>query len=592
MTPSILRSPPAGWKFTFAPAYRACRLLGLLLTLFTANVHAEDTTYRIGILTWQDVDTERGIVAGFREGIVLSGIAHEFELHTARGDAASARRTLQRWSEEGIDLIFSVGLDSTRIAQERGMDIPIVFAILADPVEAGLIEEWHRPGANITGVSHWVNPSQKMQFFCSALPTLNRFGAIYSADNINARAEVSAIEAAVEPISVSLHSTAIATGDDIESALQKLLQEGIEALWIPHDPQLASHLDTLRELVAHHRLPVVSSTLTGVEYSLRSPAFAVAGLSYDYHRLGRQAVRAAIKILAGGLHAGSIPVVNQDALIVANVNSAAAIDYKLPPLFLADSDRVISGFAGQKIVVAGTGDSQELLRSLARALEKKLNGGEIEIPESVGSSGGIKSLSAGRVDLARTARPLKPNEARLGLKSVLFARSPVVFVTHPSVTDVDNLDSREIVDIYAGQTIDWHEVGGPKHRIYAIMRESDDSSLSVINRFVAGFKDIEEYHAKTFYSTPATVKALVDHRYTLGYTSLSSVKNTPLSILRLDNIAPTAANVNNHSYPLVVPFSIVYLDTPSGLSGAFIDFLFSREGREIIRDFGAVPVER
>ena len=59
--------------------------------------------------------------------------------------------------------------------------------------------------------------------------------------------------------------------------------------------------------------------------------------------------------------------------------------------------------AGGSLVIPGTGDSQELLQELARAFEHSHPGAKIEIPESIGSSGGIKNVIAGKAVLARVA---------------------------------------------------------------------------------------------------------------------------------------------------------------------------------------------
>jgi phosphate transport system substrate-binding protein len=54
--------------------------------------------------------------------------------------------------------------------------------------------------------------------------------------------------------------------------------------------------------------------------------------------------------------------------------------------------------AVSKIVVGGSGDSQELLRTLAKALMGKPGIGIIEVPDSIGSKGGIRAVADGQID--------------------------------------------------------------------------------------------------------------------------------------------------------------------------------------------------
>ena len=193
----------------------------------------------------------------------------------------------------------------------------------------------------------------------------------------------------------------------------------------------------------------------------------------------------------------------------------------LATLMVAQAKTSKSGrFDGQKIIVGGTGDSQVLLRALARAFETTFEGSHIEVPDSIGSSGGMKALAAGKVDLARVARPLKEREKKADVTYHLFAKSPVVFVVHPSVTGCDNLATEQLIGIYSGKFKNCEQVGAGHGKIYAVAREAGDSSLKVLNKQIPGFKDITQPKAKVIYSTPETVEALANHRNTFGFLSM------------------------------------------------------------------------
>lgn len=245
----------------------------------------------------------------------------------------------------------------------------------------------------------------------------------------------------------------------------------------------------------------------------------------------------------------------------------------------------------RKIEVAGTGDSQEVLRKVAGALEKKLPDVLIEVPDSVGTSGGIKALLAGKVDLARVARPLKVEEKEEGLTYMMFARSPVVCAVHPSVADINGITAEQILGIYSGRITDWTQLGSATSgKIYAIAREKGDSSFEVLSKFVPGLKEISEPVAKVTYTTPETVETLVRHKGTIGFLPLSATLGTPLRVLAIEGIQATPETVTGGQYKLVVPLGIVYKGTLEGLGRQFVDFLFSLEGRRILSQGGTVPV--
>jgi len=69
-----------------------------------------------------------------------------------------------------------------------------------------------------------------------------------------------------------------------------------------------------------------------------------------------------------------------------------------------------SASAKERLVIAGTGDSQAILQQLAVLFKVDNPGTVVEVPHSVGSGGGVKAIKQHTVDLARTARPLKEKE--------------------------------------------------------------------------------------------------------------------------------------------------------------------------------------
>lgn len=564
--------------------------VGFIFTFGLAPLQADEFT--IGILAYHYTEHEHEVVSSFRDGIELSGIDHQFDLKVADGDAVKCRDILTQWQEQQIDLVFTIGVSATRIAQQEIEDTPIVFAIESDPVTSSIVESLEQPGHNITGVSNWVSAYRKLGIFNSAMPNLKRLGVIYNPQSPVASMEVHDAQATARTRGIALISEQILDSDDAQQALENLWAQEIDALWIPFDKTIFPKLGQIAQFSRNHQLPVLSSTLNGVELTTEQKPFAMVGIGVDHNRLGRRSVHYAIEILIRKSAADKLPVEILEPFIVANVNSANLIDFQLPPLFLANSDQIIRGFAGQKITVGGTGDSQLLLRKLGQALQNKLKGGEIEVPDSIGSTGGIKSLVSGRIDLARTARPLRDSEKIFQLTSLVFAQSPVVFAVNPSVTDIDNLDQQHIVDIYSGRIVNWRDLGGQNKRIFAVTRENGDSSRALLTKHLPEFGDIKNPKAKTIYSTPETVDALVRHRDTIGFTALSAIKGTRLRVLKLNGIYPSAENILNGKYPLVTPLSIVYRLTPNELSQAFIDFIYSDEGQQIISQFGAIPVKR
>ncbi len=180
---------------------------------------------------------------------------------------------------------------------------------------------------------------------------------------------------------------------------------------------------------------------------------------------------------------------------------------------------------------------------------------------------------------------------RQGLVEYPFAISPIVFVTHPSVQTVDNITTEQVREIYTGNIREWDKLGGPRHRLYAVTREANDSSRKILEQHLPVLKN-RELKAKTFYTTPETVEAISTHKFTFGYIPLPEATRNQLNVLALNGVAPTGKNVTSGNYAINATFYIVSKGEAAGLAKEFIDFLYSDEAQRKIQEFGVIPANR
>lgn len=246
----------------------------------------------------------------------------------------------------------------------------------------------------------------------------------------------------------------------------------------------------------------------------------------------------------------------------------------------------------ESITIAGTGDSQYLLSQLGKAFEQKNKNVQVLIPNSVGSGGGIKLLLAGRAELARIARPLKPKEQAEGLQNRIFAYSPVVFVANLPQSCLEGITATDFISILKGEISNWnHFAGCPDNKIYVANREDGDSSKTVLEQQIPEIKTIANPVGRTLYSTPEAYNTLNHYPYSFGYLPKSQIHQDNLTMLKFNGIEPSIENVQQQKYKLAVPLGIVWQATPSGPTKKFLDFLFSEEAQKIILNHGAIPAQ-
>lgn len=243
----------------------------------------------------------------------------------------------------------------------------------------------------------------------------------------------------------------------------------------------------------------------------------------------------------------------------------------------------VNGFsAKEKITVGGTGACQNLVKKLAKAFMLD-NDGIVEVPDSIGSGGGIKMAGKGVIEIGRVARKITDKEKKYKLKYKEFALSPIVFGTKSDV-GVKNLSSSDVCKIFSGKIKNWKELGGKDLPIYVIGREKGDSSLSEIRKYLKGFNKVSfPENIIIALKDLEMIEKVEGKDGAIGFGTLSNFSNAKLKLFSIDGISPTIENVQRGKYKIFSTFAFVYKKL-SGLSKSFMDFVFSDKGKKIINE--------
>lgn len=249
----------------------------------------------------------------------------------------------------------------------------------------------------------------------------------------------------------------------------------------------------------------------------------------------------------------------------------------------------------QALTVPGTGACEVLLRKLAAAFMAAHPGMELQVPPSIGSTGGVRAVLQGQAVLARVARPLRPAESEAGLRQHVFARDAVAVVVGERAT-VRELSSATLADILAGRVSRWSALGGPDAPIRLLTRETTETSTQILTRAFPVLAGVAV--------TPQAKLAIHDHdmlelldRYALalGWITASSLDGgrARLGLVAIDGVAPSAENVAAGRYPATVDYALVYRDGElNPAARAFLAFLASAEGQRALTQAGVVPLGR
>jgi putative ABC transport system substrate-binding protein len=236
-----------------------------------------------------------------------------------------------------MDVVVTGGTPATKAVKNATRTIPIVMALVGDPVGAGLVESLGRPGGNATGLSIVATDlsGRRLQLLNEIVPGLSCVAVISYGANPQSQIEVMETQIAARRLNLQLHSVPISADTSIENAFEKINKEPVQALIVVTDPILFSQRSQILELAAERRLPAM--------YPYR--AFAEAGGLISYAPNDRDVFRRAasyVDRILKGAHPGDLPVEQPTKFeLVINLNTAKALGLTIPPTLLATADAVI-----------------------------------------------------------------------------------------------------------------------------------------------------------------------------------------------------------------------------------------------------------
>lgn len=241
---------------------------------------------------------------------------------------------------------------------------------------------------------------------------------------------------------------------------------------------------------------------------------------------------------------------------------------------------------------AGCGITKKaFMTELAAAYEKK-SGTHIEL-EGGGATKGIKKISERQVDFAGSCR-FRVEQDGISTSQVQFnpvawdALSVVVHKSNP----IASISMEQLKDVYLGKITNWSQLGGPDQPLELLIRDGKISGVGhTIRKLLFGDEKIDFKGSQRYKSSGPLEKAVEENPNAIAMTGISSAHKRDFKIIGLEGREPSYDNIKSGDYLLYRPLYIVTNRESENLREvkSFLNFAYSREGREIIRKNGAVP---
>jgi putative tryptophan/tyrosine transport system substrate-binding protein len=234
-----------------------------------------------------------------------------------------------------VTVVVAAGLLPALAAKAATTSIPIVFSLVADPVQVGLVSSLNRPGGNLTGVNAFAGElgAEALALLHELVPSAATIGFLENPSNPIFELMTRHVLAAAPVLGLKVRILKASTDREIGAAFANQAQ--IRALLVGNDPFLTNRIEQVIALAASHAMPTM--------YALREHVLAGGLISYEtslieqYRQVGLYAGR----ILKGEKPA-DLPVIQATKIaLIINLRTAKALGLEVPPTVLALAEEVI-----------------------------------------------------------------------------------------------------------------------------------------------------------------------------------------------------------------------------------------------------------
>ena len=295
---------------------------------------------QIGILTLS-VASSMPAFEGFRQGLrdlgYVEGQNIVLELRFAQGRPERLAAMAIELAQMKVDVIVIESAQAARAAGDASKAIPIVMAVVGDPVRAGLVTSLARPGGNITGLSTLATElsGKRLQLLKEVVPHAMRVAVIWNDSNPAAAGNLAETRTAARSMGVDLQSVEVRNASDLDLALEAVAAARPSAFLALTNGMFLANRTRIVEFTARSRLPAIFPDREFVQ------AGGLMAYGPSLTANFRRAAAYVDKILKGAKPA-DLPVEQPTQFeLVINLKTAKALGLTIPQSLLLRADEVI-----------------------------------------------------------------------------------------------------------------------------------------------------------------------------------------------------------------------------------------------------------
>jgi ABC-type uncharacterized transport system substrate-binding protein len=295
----------------------------------------------VGFISGRSPDESVSILAAFQRGLSEAGYVVgqnvQITFRWAQGQYDRLPALAADLVRSRVTVIAAFGAPTARVVKSATTLIPVVFSVGVDPVAAGLVASFNRPGGNATGVTLLTASlgTKRLGLLRELIGKADQIAVLVNSTTSEGVTQATDVQAAGRKTGQRIIVLNVATDAEIDDAFAALAEQRAGALIVGADQFFDTRRDRIIALAARHAVPAI--------YHWREFAAAGGLMSYGtsiadaYRQVGVYTGR-----ILKGEKAADLPVIQPTKFeFVINLKTAKTMGLTFPPGLLAIADEVI-----------------------------------------------------------------------------------------------------------------------------------------------------------------------------------------------------------------------------------------------------------
>lgn len=244
-----------------------------------------------------------------------------------------------------------------------------------------------------------------------------------------------------------------------------------------------------------------------------------------------------------------------------------------------------------KLTITGSSTIAPLMIDIAKRFEASRPEVRVDV-QTGGSSRGLADTRSGLAQIGMASRALHDQETT-DLVGTVIGQDGIGFIVHRD-NPVENLTTQQVIDLYTGAMTNWRSAGGVDAPIVVVNKAEGRATLEI---FLEHFRltnsavkaDVvigdNEHGIKTVAGNPHAIAYV-----SIGTAEFDASRGVPVKLLQLNTIPASLTTVQNGSFPLSRPLTLVTTNHPPALVKSFISFAASEHVQDLVTQHYFIPL--